>query len=287
MHGGGTDVVLSPTANVHHRVLVDTDRDNRSLKDRVLSFLRSPTLVKFPIVEEDKINLRTKIERAHVRLASAGMVEGPGLFEPNDWHIVALCSNENSYLKVFDPFSSQCRVHEITESDDFLAEETYQRIKAMVVSHSKVAFLISFPCTGGCPWSATVNRLKPSAAKKIAQHWKHFRALWRQYERLCKEVKGKIPTVLEWPKACRYWFEKAVIRLLKRSNMRKTEFHGCCFGYRTSRLSNTVVFIQKPTILASNMPEILYVLNHTCHGTSGQHKHATWRRQNGILCTIL
>ena len=88
------------------------------------------------------------------------------------------------------------------------------------------------PCVGGCMFNVGINWSKERSKDRIKGHWKLFRKLWRQYERLCDELPFIVPTVLEWPRSNAYWKVPAVVRRLKKNGMTYCDFDGCQYGLK-------------------------------------------------------
>ena len=120
------------------------------------------------------------------------------------WTIILLCTETDSNMRRNNPFPRNCTVLDITIAHDFTSESGYQRVANILRSTCNVAVLVSFPCTGGCLLNAGINAKNPKCGPKLEAHFKLFKLLWRQYERLNSEFEG-INTVFEWPRFCTYW----------------------------------------------------------------------------------
>ena len=124
---------------------------------------------------------------------------------PSDlvYHLILLCTEENSFLDLCNPFPDNCVIHHITVSDDFTSSFGYRKVADIVQSNRNVAILVSFPCTGGCLFNAGINAHNPKCQDKIEGHWVLFRKLWKQLERLLRQF-GDLPIIQEWPRSCLY-----------------------------------------------------------------------------------
>ena len=146
-----------------------------------------------------------------------------------------------------NPYPGQARVHDITKEDDFTSESGYKKVKGIVMNNPRVVVLASFPCTGGCTFNQGINAANPACWPKIEQHWKLFNKLWKNYCRLCKEVREEcglvIPTILEWPRRCSYWLLRKVIKRLKENGMKETFFDGCHFGLKSVKREKEHTFL--------------------------------------------
>ena len=129
---------------------------------------------------------------------------------------------------------------------------------------------ISMPCVGGCMFNVGINWAKGKSTDRIIGHWKLFRKLWKQYERLCDELPFIIPTILEWPRSNAYWKERAVIKRLAKNRMHYTDFDGCSYGLLDSK---GIQYLKKPWRFATNIPGVRDYFSTLCrkdhdHGSS-------------------
>ena len=103
--------------------------------------------------------------------------------------------------------------------------------------------------------------------------------LWKNYERLCDEVQTDgylIPTAFEWPRSCRYWLLRVVILRLQSNMMSYLSFDGCRYGLKSIKRGKEHLFIKKPWMFASNIPQLRNLFNLVC---LRDHEHETC---NGI-----
>ena len=112
-----------------------------------------------------------------------------------------------------------------------------------------------------------INKFK--AKDKIKKHWKLFRKLWSQYERLCDELDFIIPTILEWPRNNAYWKVTAVRRRLNKNGMHFANFDGCSYELRDS---NGVEYLKKPWRFATNIPGVREKFSSLC---TRDHNHGS------------
>ena len=87
----------------------------------------------------------------------------------------------------------------------------------------------SLPCIGGCPWQS-VNRTKgPEARRRIDGYWALFSVMFRnalQVMAVAQDVGATI--VIEWPRACRYWYCQRVQNALRRFGLER--YDGFMYG---------------------------------------------------------
>ena len=137
------------------------------------------------------------------------------------WDVILLCTEPDSLMQRHNPFEGHARVHDITIDDDFTSEKGYLKVKNLILDNPRVAVVASFPCTGGCTFNSGINLVNPKCWPKIKAHWALFNKLWKQYDRLCDEVReqvGVIPTILEWPRRCKYWMLPKVMKRQEKWN---------------------------------------------------------------------
>ena len=172
-----------------------------------------------------------------------------GLGENDKYAVILLCTDKDSFIKTYNPYPEHCDIIEITEEDDFTSERGYEKVLKTLKSYKKACLFISMPCVGGCMFNMGINWAKANARKQIKGHWKLFRKLWSQYDRLCKELPFNIPTILEWPRSNAYWKVTKVTERLKKNGMAYTDFDGCQYGLKDK---DGIEFLKKPWRFAAN-----------------------------------
>ena len=194
----------------------------------------------------------------------------------NSWDVVLLCTEPHSLMQQYNPFPDRCRVHDVTKEMDITREQTFQEILQLLRTQRNVAVLASLPCTGGCTFNTGTNAARPSCAPKLRAHQLLFTKLWRQLERLVREL-GSIPNlILEWPRSCQYWAMKQVGRLVRRTGCEFCDFDGCAYGLQSIAPKTRGMAIKKPWRFATNIPAVKQLFQRRCDGT---HTHA--RNGNG------
>ena len=113
------------------------------------------------------------------------------------WKVFLRCTEENSLMEQFNPYREQCEVVHITVKDDFTSEWGFRKVSKVIEENDNVAMLVSFPCTGGCLFNVGINSKRPECSAKLLKHWTLFKKLWRNYERLNRELTQRIPTMFE------------------------------------------------------------------------------------------
>ena len=101
--------------------------------------------------------------------------------------------------------AKDCQVTRITEVDNATTREAAATAAHEVTLGGSHALLWgSMPCTGGTSWTH-VNKMFPSALKKILRHQSTFKRMWKQWELVAESTRaagGKI--ALELPSNCIY-----------------------------------------------------------------------------------
>ena len=65
------------------------------------------------------------------------------------WKVILLCTEENSYMQMVNPYPNNGDVIDITVADDFTSETGYQKVAKVIRENPDlVALWLSFPCTG-------------------------------------------------------------------------------------------------------------------------------------------
>ena len=182
----------------------------------------------------------------------------------------------------FNPFPEHCRVVHITEQIDFTSESGYQYVLDLIGRTENVMMSVSFPCTGGCLCNVGINSKRPECKAKLRRHAVIFNKLWKQFARLYAEAGRRTPTVIEWPKSCRYLVLRKVKNLMDEQRIFKVEFDGCQYGLKSIRRGMEDHFKKKPWAFATDMFEVAPTFQNTCKGISETHKHDTCNSKNAI-----
>ena len=107
-----------------------------------------------------------------------------------------------------------------------------------------------------------INWAKEKSQQRIKGHWKLFRKLWKQYERLCDEVGFVVPTILEWPRSNAYWRETMVKKRLEKNGMVYSDFDGCRYDLRDP---SGIQYLKKPWRFAANLPGVKGIFERLCN----------------------
>ena len=145
---------------------------------------------------------------------------------------------------------AKLEVEEITEKDDLRRGETQSRVCSLLDCKGD-ALLYSAPCTGGSGWQKINWTLGDGTRIKIARHWKLFRELWSALVIIAESLipKGVI-ILIEWPRGCAYWHDKAVQKFLVKWGFRFAEFDGCMYGLKSGEPKTYGDPIKKPWRIA-------------------------------------
>ena len=114
-----------------------------------------------------------------------------------------------------------------------------------------VLLWLSLPCTGGTSWSH-VNLKIPSAAKKVMNHVKTMKKLWKAFERFVQRLTRDFEVAIEWPQNCRYWRFPRVLKFIHEFSLKRYDFHGCMLGTK----DHEGIPIKKPWTVATTIDEI-------------------------------
>ena len=151
-----------------------------------------------------------------------------------------------------------------------------------------MAVFVAFRCTGGCLFNVGINASNPKCKDKLEAHWKLFRRLWAQFQRLFDEY-GYFDVLLEWPRSCTYWREAEVLQMFDDLGVASTKFDGCQLGLKPYKLRNvdiqgdidmSAAFLKKPWELATNIPTVLEHFTMLCPGQTDEHVHVETRGDN-------
>ena len=120
-----------------------------------------------------------------------------------------------------------CNVVPITEDVDFASEEGIAKAIANL-NGPEDSLWYSSPCTGGSLWQV-LNALRGGATlKKIKYHWKLMKRLWKAFQVVAEHALSVGARVfIEWPRGCRYWKDKRVVKFLSKHGFINAEFDGC------------------------------------------------------------
>ncbi len=196
------------------------------------------------------------------------------------WKVILLCTEQESYMQVYNPYPNNCECVDITKWDDFTSEYGYHKTANTIQKHENVAILAALPCTGGCLLNTKVNAKNQKCKKKLEEHWQLFHGLWKNFARLCKQFPN-VPMVFEWPRSCEYWKEEKVKRVMRQMKMERLEFDGCQYELKSVR--NPHMFLRKPWQFATNIPEVVpFFDNFKCSGASEEHQHDETRGANAL-----
>ena len=133
---------------------------------------------------------------------------------------------------------------------------------------------ISFPCTGGSSWQrVNIAKGKPETIERVEAHWKLFRKLWENLEKIEKDIQSRGARIaIEWPRSCSYWNLGYVRDFCARNSLETTFFDGCAYGLVAQYGREAGTPIRKPWRVDTNMEALRGVLNRTCSCTK---PHAT------------
>ena len=137
----------------------------------------------------------------------------------------------------------------------------------------------SIPCTGGSSWQhVNLARHGKSTRKKVLQHRKTFREIWKCFEVVadeCISSGGKI--AIEWHRSCLYWHFKPVKKFIEKHSLLKTRFDGCMYGLTSIQRSTYGWPLKKGWTVMTNCVNIVNDLNLRCDGS---HHHALVQGQD-------
>jgi hypothetical protein len=147
----------------------------------------------------------------------------------NNRVMVEGCANANSLLSRLTAASKGCLVISIDEKMDWRSQESLETCSKNPTGKN-AALWFSSPCTGGTPWSYISMHRGSSTQSLIRGHWINFRKLWEIVEIASFAVPLGVAVFIEWPRGCRYWANKRVVRTLNSYNFRFADFDGCMYG---------------------------------------------------------
>ena len=129
--------------------------------------------------------------------------------------------------------AKDCEVKRITEVENATTREAAATAAYEVTLGGPRALLWgSMPCTGGTSWTH-INKMFPSALKKILRHQRIFKQMWKQWELVAESTRAAGGTIaLELPSNCIYWKWPMVQRFVCKYGLKKARCNGCAFGLK-------------------------------------------------------
>ena len=134
---------------------------------------------------------------------------------------VELCTNPDSRIGKFAPPGVE--VIRLTIKDDLTTPAGLAKAFDAVDTPSAIIVLFgALPCTGGRQWQRlNLHRGNAATRRKILDHRKVFRVLWRNFVTVaerCIALGGGV--AFEWPRTCTYWHNRSVRAFIERQASR-------------------------------------------------------------------
>ena len=159
-------------------------------------------------------------------------VEGGSDAPDSDRNLLEVCCEDNSALGQCTAESKGCEILRITEKRDLLKDRTFNESVRFIRKDGCTLAWVAIPCTGGSVLQFA-NRHHPNAQKRLGEHLRKFRLLWkRAVELMTAVMKSGGLVVIEWPTSCLYWHYRDVKRFLRDNQFHTVNIHGCAFGMR-------------------------------------------------------
>lgn len=195
-------------------------------------------------------------------------VVGPGA--PRPVFIEACCSSKSVFGQC-QAMKDQYRHVRITRDDDFNSPHTLELVAKLLRGPGDVLWYSS-PCTGGCPFLRYhLSRGNPETVRKIEEHWKLYRRLWKSFVSVARQAIGRGATVvIEWPKACSYWRDSRVQQFVQKHSLTGAVVDGCRVELRSVRADVAGMLVRKQWRLMTSNPELTRRLELRC---AGDHEH--------------
>ena len=188
--------------------------------------------------------------------------------------IIEYCCDADSPIGDAKSMPEGTAVLRLTKDHDMRRKSSMQAVLKHIADATRkgieVLLWSAIPCTGGSTLSF-INEQRPGGHAKLQEHWKLYKALWRNFETLAyrvDQVGGRV--AMEWPRGCRYWQEPKVRRLVSNLQMDEADFDGCAMGIKADNGAR----IKKPWRVVTNDVSIWRALQgRRC---SGKHCHDKW-----------
>ena len=104
----------------------------------------------------------------------------------------------------------------------------------------------------------TVNRRHPACRRLLRKHKLLFSRLFSRLVEIADDAydNGGLPMIFEWPRHCTYWKLPEVIQFISSNELRLAHFDGCFYGLRSCIPGSEAKYLNKPSTIATNLPEV-------------------------------
>jgi hypothetical protein len=192
------------------------------------------------------------------------------IIQPNDDEInrdlIEICTSGDSVLGQITRHSKGCRVTRITQEIDFLSTAGLE-LSCKFITGPRCVVWFSLPCVGGCPWQFVNIQKGPNAERRIRGYWALFTRMWRNAICVIATAHAVGATIaIEWPRACRYWYQGKVLRILEKYGLEFYDFDGCMYDIRSQQPKSLGEPIRKPWRIATNSRDIGDAFSRKCSG---------------------
>ena len=182
---------------------------------------------------------------------------------------VEFCTNADSRIGNLAP--PGVGVVRLTIKDDLATPYGLAKaLDAVKTPNANIVLFGALPCTGGSQWQRlNLHRGNAATRRKILDHRKVFRVLWRNFVTVaerCVALGGGV--AFEWPRTCAYWHNRSVRAFIERHKLAEIQFDGCMYGLASSRPSMSGKLIRKPWTIATSMMELNLLCRKCTHKAS-------------------
>ncbi len=193
---------------------------------------------------------------------------------PYDRLLIEFCCGEDSYMGTRATYNKGCKLIRLTEKDDMSTEKGLAKALKILddptIKDGNILLWSAIPCTGGSAWNRyNFHKGSYKTKRKIANHWKLFRAIWKSFVIIAEKVMKLGGCVVnEWPRECEYWRQDQVKEWLSKHNYLASDFDGCMYDLRSKfkKKNGEFKLIRKPWSIAfsPNAEQFGYRLGSTC-----------------------